>query len=77
MISRQQGTAGSPTNAADFYDLTRSLLIEARAKRDLALMRRCKIRVDSERFKALSDSRQEELLELYGAAMMATGAGAP
>ena len=77
MKSSPKGAADSLTTAADFYDYTRQLLIETQAKRDWRLLARCAIRVNSERFKALSDGRQEDLLELYAAAMMATGMGAP
>lgn len=77
MKSSPKGAADSLTTAADFYDFTRNLLIDARTKRDVSLMRRAKIRIDSDRFAALSDGRQQDLMELYGAAMMATGMGAP
>lgn len=73
----KRAAASVEETAAVFYDFTRRLLIDARVKRDMSLMRRAKIRVDSERFKALSEDRQEDLLEHYGAAMMATGMGAP
>ena len=61
----------------EFYTKTRELMIEARRKRDDGLLRRCKIRVDNERFNSLSDDRQEDLLQLYAAAMNACGMGAP
>lgn len=76
-MSFPKGSAGSPTNAAEFYSTTRELLIDARRKRDEALLRRGAIRIDGERFNALSDDRQEDLLQLYGAAMVACGAFAP
>lgn len=72
-----KGTAGSPTNAAEFYSKTREMLIDARRNRDDALLRRCAIRIDGARFNDLSDDRQEDLLELYSAAMAACGAYAP
>lgn len=62
---------------ADFYSRTRELLIDARRKRDEALLRRCAIRIDGARFNDLSDDRQEDLLQLYAAAMAATGALSP
>lgn len=77
MKSSPKGAADSLTTAADFYDFTRSLLIDARAKRDMSLMRRVKIRIDSKRFLALSEGRQEDLLVLYSAAMMETGMNLP
>lgn len=75
--SREAGLSNKrPPETLDvFYDVTRRLLIDAAAKRDIAIVRRVKIRVDGDRFKALSESRQEDLLELYGAAIMATGIG--
>ena len=76
-MSFPKGSAGSPTNAAEFYSTTRELLIDARRKRDEALLRRGAIRIDGERFNALSDDRQEDLLQLYGAAMVACGCYAP
>lgn len=45
----------------EFYATTRTLLIDARRNRD----------------EALSDDRQEDLLELYAAAMNACGVFAP
>lgn len=72
-----KGSAGSPTSTAEFYSTTRELLIDARRKRDEALLRRGAIRVDGERFNALSDDRQEDLLQLYAAAMSAVGMGEP
>ena len=74
MISQPKGTAGlTPAELST----TRELLIEARRKRDEALLRRASIRIDGERFNHLSDDRQEDLLELYGAAMVACGAYSP
>lgn len=75
MISQPKGTAG--LTPAEFYSTTRELLIEARRKRDEALLRRASIRINGERFNALSDDRQEDLLELYAAAMSACGCYAP
>lgn len=76
-MSFPKGSAGSPTNAAEFYSTTRELLIDARRKRDESLLRRGAIRIDGERFNALSDDRQEDLLQLYRAAMVACGCYAP
>lgn len=64
-------------NTNEFYTITRELLIDARRKRDSELLRRGAIRIDGERFNHLSDDRQEDLLELYGAAMVACGAFSP
>lgn len=75
MISQPKGTAG--LTPAEFYSTTRELLIEARRKRDEALLRRAAIRIDGARFNDLSDDRQEDLLELLGAAMNACGVLAP
>lgn len=75
MISQPKGTAG--LTPAEFYSTTRELLIDARRDRDEAKLRRASIRIDGERFNALSDDRQEDLLELYAAAMSACGAFAP
>ena len=76
-MSFPKGTAGSPTNAAEFYSTTRTLLIDARRNRDEALLRRAAIRIDGARFNDLSEDRQEDLLELYAAAIHAVGALAP
>jgi hypothetical protein len=76
-MSFPKGSASSPTNAAEFYSTTRELLIDARRNRDEALLRRGADRVNGERFNALSDDRQEDLLQLYGAAMVACGAFSP
>ncbi len=73
-----QGRRGQAEEAlAEFYDFTRRLLVDAQSKRDLAMVRRAKIRIDGERFSALSEGRQQDLMELYAAAMMATGMAAP
>lgn len=71
-MSFPKGSAGSPINAAEFYSTTRTMLIDARRNRDSELLRRGAIRIDGERFNALSDDRQEDLLQLYAAAMSAT-----
>lgn len=76
-MSFPKGSAGSPTSTAEFYSTTRELLIDARRKRDEALLRRGAIRIDGERFNALSDDRQEDLLQLYASAMSACGAFSP
>ncbi len=60
----------------EFYDYTRRLLLDTRRTRDLAKMARCNIRIQSERFKALSQERQDDLLALFGDAAAATGMGA-
>lgn len=75
MISQPKGTAG--LTPAEFYSTTRTLLIDARRNRDEALLRRAAISIDGERFNHLSDDRQEDLLELYAAAMNACGCYAP
>lgn len=75
MISQPKGTAG--LTPAEFYSTTRTLLIDARRNRDEALLRRAAIRIDGARFNDLSDDRQEDLLELLGAAMNACGVLAP
>jgi hypothetical protein len=75
MISQPKGTAG--LTPAEFYSTTRELLIDARRQRDETLLRRAKIRVDGARFNDLSDDRQEDILQLYAAAMNACGMGAP
>lgn len=72
MISQPKGLT-----PAEFYSTTRTLLIDARRSRDEALLRRAAICIDGERFNHLSDDRQEDLLELYGAAMQACGAFSP
>lgn len=74
---RNREAAPVEETAATFYDYTRRLLIDARHKRDMALLRRCAIRIDSARFNALSDARQEDLLELYSGAMVACGSLSP
>ena len=75
MISQPKGTAG--LTPAEFYSTTRTLLIDARRNRDEALLRRAAIRIDGARFNDLSEDRQEDLLELYAAAMQANGAFSP
>lgn len=74
---RNRDAAPVEETAAVFYDFTRRLLLDAAAKRDEALLRRAAIRVDSARFSALSESRQQDLLELYSGAMVACGALSP
>lgn len=74
---RKREAAPVEETAAVFYDYTRRLLIETRTLRDIGKLRRCAIRIDSDRFKALSESRQEDLLELYSGAMVACGSLSP
>jgi len=73
MISQPKGTAG--LTPAEFYSSTRTMLIDARRNRDEALLRRAAIRIDGERFGALSDDRQEDLRDLYKVAANACGMG--
>ena len=74
---RNRESAPVKETADLFYSNTREFLIDARRNRDEALLRRAAIRIDGERFNHLSDDRQEDLLELYGAAMVACGAFSP
>lgn len=73
MISQPKGTAG--LTPAEFYSSTRTMLIDARRNRDEALLRRAAIRIDGDRFDALSDDRQEDLRDLYKVAAAACGMG--
>lgn len=77
IFPRKREAAPVEETAAAFYDYTRRLLLDTRASRDMSKLRRCAIRIDSERFKALSESRQEDLLELYSGAMVACGSLSP
>lgn len=77
IFPRNREAAPVEETAAAFFDYTRRLLLETIQKRDPAKLRRCAIRIDSDRFKALSDSRQDDLLELYSGAMVACGALSP
>lgn len=74
---RKRVSAPVEETADVFYWSTRTMLNLARANRDEPLLRRCALRVDGERFNALSDDRQEDLLQLYAGAMAACGAFAP
>jgi len=74
---RKREAAPVEETAAAFYDYTRRLLQDTIRLRDMGKLRRCAIRIDSQRFQALSDSRQEELLELYSGAMVACGSLSP
>lgn len=63
--------------AADFYDRTRQLLLDATKERDEPKLRRIVIRMEGDRFSALSTARQSELAYLYKYAAKACGMGAP
>ena len=76
MKSSPKGAAATET-PADFYDYTRRLMRLAVTTHNPALVRRAAIRVDSDTFKLLPDDQQEELLALYGQAVIAGGALAP
>lgn len=65
------------TDTAAWLATTRRLLSEAASDRNHISLRRAAIRIDSIRFKALPDDEQEELLTLYGQAMVAAGALSP
>lgn len=61
------------SDTAAWLATTRRLLSEAASDRNQISLRRAAIRIDSIRFKALPDDEQEELLTLYGQAMVAAG----
>lgn len=78
MISRSNREAGPVEKTpADFYADTRTLLLEAARDRDEPKLRRAAIRINGARFNDLSDSRQEDLRQLYAGALAANGALAP
>lgn len=77
MKSPPKGSAESLTSAADWFTVTQQVLLAAKNGRDEAKLRRGSLRIDSPRFKELPNDAQEDLLELYGAALMACGAFAP
>lgn len=77
MISPRKGSADRPTSTADWFVNTKGLLIDAKSKRDMALLRRSAIRLNSDRFNELTDDQQADLLLLYSAAMMANGSLSP
>ena len=52
----------------EFYDYTYRLLLDVVRKRDDAKLRRVDIRIRSTRFSALSQQRQDTLLEMLGQA---------
>lgn len=60
----------------EFYDFTRRLLLDARMKRSEPILRRCVLRLDSDRFNALSRERRAELRGMYDEAATACGMGA-
>lgn len=77
MRSSPKGSAERLTTPADWFITTKSLLIDAKEKRDMPLLRRAAIRIDSARFNEMTDDQQADLLVHYSAAMMANGAMSP
>lgn len=77
MKSSPKGSAGSPISPADWFIITESLLHVATDDRSIATLRRCALRLDSDRFPELTDDQQADLLELYSAAILANGGLAP
>lgn len=76
MKSSPKGSADRLISAADFFTEVQGLLLTAKNERDGNALLRGASRIDSDAFKLLPDEAQEDLLELYGAAMMANGWGA-
>lgn len=77
MRSSPKGSADSPTTAADWFIFTKALLGEAKTQRSMPLLRRCAIRLDSDRFAEMTDDQQADLLLDYSAAILANGGLAP
>lgn len=77
MTFSPKGSAERLTTPADWFIKTKSLLTEAKDKREMALLRRAAIRIDSDRFNEMTDEQQADLLVLYSAAMMANGSLSP
>lgn len=59
-----------------WYEHTADIMRDATQYRDLGKLHRAKLRVDSDTFSLLPDDKQDELMELYAAAMVANGWGA-
>jgi len=70
-------TAPVEKTAVDFYDRTVMVLFEARQERSKTALALAKIRMDSKRYRALSQERQDFLYDLYKQAARACGMGAP
>lgn len=60
-----------------YFEKTKSLLVEATAERDEALLRRANIKMQDDRFEDLPIESQRELNRLFLTAMLANGWGTP
>lgn len=63
-------------NLSLWFEHTADILRDSVQNRDLGKLHRAKIRVDSDTFTKLPDDKQDELMVLYAAAMVANGWGA-
>jgi hypothetical protein len=77
MKSSPKGSAERLTTTADFFTKVQGLLLSAKNDRDGNALRRGAICIDSAAFSSLPNAAQEDLLELYSAAMMANGGLCP
>ena len=77
MKSSPKGSAERPITTADWFIITKGLLHVATDDRSIATLRRCALRLDSDRFSELTNDQQADLLELYSAAILANGGLAP
>lgn len=62
-------------NLSLWYEHTADIMRDSAQNRDLGKLHRAKIRVDSDTFTKLPDDKQDELMVLYAAAMVANGWG--
>lgn len=77
MKSPRKGAADALTSSADYFTMIQTKLLKAKNDRDESALRDGAKLVDADRFTQLPIEAQEDLLELYGAAMLACGVFAP
>lgn len=70
-----QGDLKATLNLSLWFEHTADIMRDSAQNRDLGKLHRAKIRVDSDTFKMLPEDKQDDLLVLYAAAMMANGWG--
>lgn len=75
MSPTAMGDLKGTLNLSLWFEHTAEILRDAAQNHDLGKLHRGKIRVDSVTFTNLPDDKQDELLVLYSAAMVANGWG--
>ena len=77
MKSPPKGAADALTSSADYFTMIQRELLKAKNERDRDALGRAGKLIDADAFRALPDEAQDDLIALFGAAMVAGGVLSP